>query len=45
MNQDIQDGATESDAEFKAHLADAYLHPIFHSIEGVELAEVRVDRR
>ncbi|KAH6803411.1 early-responsive to dehydration stress protein [Perilla frutescens var. frutescens] len=45
MNKDIQEGAAESDAEFKSHLADAYLHPIFHYIEGVELAEVRVDKK
>ncbi|KAI3453862.1 hypothetical protein Pfo_010525 [Paulownia fortunei] len=44
MTKDTQDRASESDANFKSYLADAYLHPIFHSFEEVELAEVRVDK-
>lgn len=48
MTKDIEDGAgvSEADANFKSYLADAYLHPIFHSIEeeDVELTQVRVDK-
>ncbi|KAK6129929.1 hypothetical protein DH2020_036323 [Rehmannia glutinosa] len=45
MTKDAQDRATsEADANFKSYLADAYLHPIFHSFEEVELSEVRVDK-
>ncbi|KAL3844441.1 hypothetical protein ACJIZ3_001844 [Penstemon smallii] len=44
MSKDTQDRASESDIDLKAYLADAYLHPIFHSFEEVELVEVRVDK-
>ncbi|KAK6117017.1 hypothetical protein DH2020_049261 [Rehmannia glutinosa] len=45
MTKDAQDRAiSEADANFKSYLADAYLHPIFHSFEEVELSEVRVDK-
>ncbi|GFP79329.1 CSC1-like protein at1g32090 [Phtheirospermum japonicum] len=44
MTKDTQDHTSESDANFKSYLADAYLHPIFHSFEEAELAEVRVDQ-
>ncbi|KAL3645767.1 hypothetical protein CASFOL_010947 [Castilleja foliolosa] len=41
MNKDTQDRAFfETDANFRSYLADAYLHPIFHSFEETELAEV-----
>ncbi|KAL0331034.1 UNVERIFIED_CONTAM: CSC1-like protein [Sesamum angustifolium] len=35
---------SESDVDLKSYLADAYLHPIFHSFEEVELVEVKVDK-
>ncbi|KAL8498544.1 hypothetical protein ACS0TY_021758 [Phlomoides rotata] len=46
MTKDAQDCGAELDADFKSYLADAYLHPIFHSIEEVdlELADVRVGK-
>ncbi|GER30298.1 ERD (early-responsive to dehydration stress)family protein [Striga asiatica] len=45
MSKDMQDRASESEtANFKSYLADAYLHPIFHSFEGTNLSEVRVDK-
>ncbi|KAL0327742.1 UNVERIFIED_CONTAM: CSC1-like protein [Sesamum angustifolium] len=44
MTKDTQDLAFESDVDLKSYLTDAYVHPIFHSFEEVELAEVRVDR-
>ncbi|KAK6158434.1 hypothetical protein DH2020_005748 [Rehmannia glutinosa] len=44
MSKDTQDHASESDIDLKAYLADAYLHPIFHSFEEVDLVEVRVDK-
>ncbi|CAH9133023.1 unnamed protein product [Cuscuta epithymum] len=40
IDRDAQDHVSESDTEFKAQLADAYLHPIFHSFTEVDLAEV-----
>lgn len=43
MSKDLEDGATELDGEFKSQLMDAYLHPIFHNIEGVE-DEIRVEK-
>jgi hypothetical protein len=42
MEKDILDRTTESDINLKAYLADAYLHPIFHSFEEEELVEVEV---
>ncbi|KAL2236748.1 CSC1-like protein At1g32090 [Sesamum indicum] len=44
MLKDTQDRASESDVDLKSYLADAYLHPIFHSFEEVELVEVKVDK-
>ncbi|KAF9685590.1 hypothetical protein SADUNF_Sadunf03G0070500 [Salix dunnii] len=44
MEKDILDRTTESDINLKAYLADAYLHPIFHSYEEEELVEVKVER-
>ncbi|KAI3468571.1 hypothetical protein Pfo_025234 [Paulownia fortunei] len=44
MSKDTQDRASESDVNLKSYLADAYLHPIFHSFEEVDLVEVRVDK-
>ncbi|PIN00215.1 hypothetical protein CDL12_27283 [Handroanthus impetiginosus] len=44
MSKDTQDRASGSDVDLKSYLADAYLHPIFHSFEEVELVEVRVDK-
>ncbi|KAL0393724.1 UNVERIFIED_CONTAM: CSC1-like protein [Sesamum latifolium] len=44
MSKDTQDRASESDVDLKSYLADAYLHPIFHSFEEVELLEVKVDK-
>ncbi|KAG8375158.1 hypothetical protein BUALT_Bualt10G0071300 [Buddleja alternifolia] len=44
MSKDTQDHASESDVDLKSYLADAYLHPIFHSFEEVELVEVKVDK-
>ena len=44
MEKDILDRTTESDINMKAYLADAYLHPIFHSFEEEELVEVKVER-
>lgn len=44
VTKDAEDHTTEADANFKSYLADAYLHPIFHSFDEVELSEVRVDK-
>ncbi|KAK3182922.1 hypothetical protein Dsin_030208 [Dipteronia sinensis] len=46
MAKDIMERTTEPDLNLKAFLADAYLHPIFHSFEEEELVEVkhRVDK-
>ncbi|KAL2234626.1 CSC1-like protein At1g32090 isoform X1 [Sesamum indicum] len=44
MTKDTQDLAFESDVGLKSYLTNAYVHPIFHSFEEVELAEVRVDK-
>ncbi|PHU28816.1 CSC1-like protein [Capsicum chinense] len=45
MEKDLQDRSSESDANLKAYLADAYLHPIFHSFEEIQLEEVKVDKK
>ncbi|KAK4728262.1 hypothetical protein R3W88_021250 [Solanum pinnatisectum] len=44
MEKDLQDRSSESDASLKAYLADAYLHPIFHSFEEIELEDVKIDK-
>ncbi|KAA8525709.1 hypothetical protein F0562_007564 [Nyssa sinensis] len=44
MAKDTQEHASEPDLNLKSYLADAYLHPIFHSFEDVELTEVGVDK-
>ncbi|KAK4486324.1 hypothetical protein RD792_008995 [Penstemon davidsonii] len=44
VDKDTQDRASESNTDLKSYLSDAYLHPIFHSFEEVDLAEVRVDK-
>ncbi|CAA0838819.1 CSC1-like protein [Striga hermonthica] len=45
MSKDMQDRASEYEtANFKSYLADAYLHPIFHSFEGTNLYDIRVDK-
>ncbi|KAF7127510.1 hypothetical protein RHSIM_Rhsim11G0027500 [Rhododendron simsii] len=44
MAKDLEDRDSEPDVNLKAYLTDAYLHPIFHSFEEVELTEVRVDK-
>lgn len=44
MAKDLVDRNSEPDVNLKAYLTDAYLHPIFHSFEEVELTEVRVDK-
>ncbi|KAL3635792.1 hypothetical protein CASFOL_020339 [Castilleja foliolosa] len=44
ISKDTQDHASESEVELKAYLADAYLHPIFHSFEEVPLVEVKVEK-
>lgn len=41
-DKDLQDRASETDANMRACLADAYMHPIFHSFQEVELGEVKV---
>lgn len=43
MSKDTQDRESQSDEELKAYLSDAYLHPIFHSFEEVDLIEVKID--
>ncbi|URE20979.1 hypothetical protein MUK42_24901 [Musa troglodytarum] len=45
MEKDIMEKASEPNLNLKAYLADAYLHPIFHSFdEEEEKIEVRVDK-
>ncbi|XP_074283361.1 CSC1-like protein At1g32090 isoform X2 [Silene latifolia] len=41
--KDEQEQTEEPDQNLKACLTNAYLHPIFHSFEEVELEDVRVD--
>ncbi|KAL8063905.1 hypothetical protein ABFX02_01G056200 [Erythranthe guttata] len=43
VSKDEQDRATGSEIDLKSYLADAYLHPIFHSFEEVDLVEVKVE--
>lgn len=45
IEKDLEDRGSESDSKMKACLADAYLHPIFHSFEEVELGEMKVDKK
>ena len=44
MAKDLEERNSEPDLNLTAFLTDAYLHPIFHSFEEVELTEVRVDK-
>ncbi|KAJ6854228.1 putative CSC1-like protein [Iris pallida] len=44
MEKDTLEQASEPGLNLKAYLADAYLHPIFHSFEDIETVEVRVDK-
>ncbi|PIN20127.1 hypothetical protein CDL12_07184 [Handroanthus impetiginosus] len=44
MTKDTQDRESGTDVTLKTYLANAYLHPIFRSLEEAELAEVRVDK-
>ncbi|KAJ0053955.1 hypothetical protein Pint_03539 [Pistacia integerrima] len=48
MAKDIMERTTEPELNLKAYLADAYLHPIFHSFQSFqeeeEKVEVRVDK-
>lgn len=44
MAKDTMELNTEPDLNIKAFLADAYLHPIFHSFEEEEMVEVQVDK-
>ncbi|WOL05581.1 hypothetical protein Cni_G14310 [Canna indica] len=45
MEKDIMERASEPNLDLKAYLADAYLHPIFHSFDDVEeKVEIRVDK-
>ncbi|VFQ70879.1 unnamed protein product [Cuscuta campestris] len=37
IEKDMEQRGSESDGHFKARLADAYLHPIFHSFGEVEI--------
>lgn len=43
MDKDIREKADEPDINLKDYLADAYLHPIFHSVEEVEPDEGDTD--
>lgn len=44
MAKDTEERTSEPNLNLKAFLADAYLHPIFHSFEEEETVEVRVDK-
>ncbi|KAI7989386.1 CSC1-like protein [Camellia lanceoleosa] len=44
MAKDLQERTSEPDLNLKSYLSDAYLHPIFHSFEEVELTEVKIDK-
>ncbi|KAG9154029.1 hypothetical protein Leryth_000539 [Lithospermum erythrorhizon] len=45
MDKDLEERGSETDANLNACLADAYLHPIFHSFDEVELVEVTDDKK
>ncbi|XP_020248885.1 CSC1-like protein At1g32090 [Asparagus officinalis] len=42
--KDDMERTSEPNLNLKSYLANAYLHPIFHSFEDVETVEVRVDK-
>ncbi|MQL98343.1 hypothetical protein Taro_031036 [Colocasia esculenta] len=44
MEKDTVEKAAEPNLNLRAYLADAYLHPIFHSFQDEEMGEVRVDK-
>ncbi|XP_077247363.1 hyperosmolality-gated Ca2+ permeable channel 1.8-like isoform X1 [Tasmannia lanceolata] len=44
MEKDTLERELESNLNLKAFLADAYLHPIFQSLEDVEMGEVIVEK-
>ncbi|XP_068634228.1 CSC1-like protein At1g32090 [Aristolochia californica] len=44
MEKDAMESTSEPNLNLKAYLADAYLHPIFRSLEDIETGEVRVDK-
>lgn len=44
MAKDTMEHNAEPDLNIKAYLANAYLHPIFHSIEDLEMGEFRIDK-
>ncbi|ONK71592.1 uncharacterized protein A4U43_C04F10280 [Asparagus officinalis] len=44
MDKDIKEKATEPSINLKDYLADAYLHPIFHSIEETEMIDIEDDQ-
>ncbi|KAJ0970873.1 hypothetical protein J5N97_018832 [Dioscorea zingiberensis] len=46
MEKDVMEKSSEANLNLKAFLADAYLHPIFHSFEtnDVEAGEVRINK-
>lgn len=45
MAKDIMDQTTETELNLKAYLADAYLHPIFQSLQQEEEEEEKVEIR
>ncbi|GAA0184501.1 hypothetical protein LIER_31789 [Lithospermum erythrorhizon] len=44
LEKDLEERGSESGENDNAFLANAYLHPIFHSFEEVELEEVKVHK-
>ncbi|KAL3500060.1 hypothetical protein ACH5RR_039153 [Cinchona calisaya] len=44
MDKDTEEQSSESDVNLKPLLADAYLHPIFHSFEEAKLIEFRINK-
>ncbi|XP_031267519.1 CSC1-like protein At1g32090 [Pistacia vera] len=45
MAKDIMERTTEPELNLKAYLADAYLHPIFHSFQSFQEEEEKVEVR
>ncbi|KAG7015782.1 CSC1-like protein, partial [Cucurbita argyrosperma subsp. argyrosperma] len=45
MAKDTMERSTEPDLDVKAFLSDAYLHPIFRSVEEEELTEIKVEKQ
>lgn len=45
MAKDTLERSTEPDLDVKAFLSDAYLHPIFKSVEEEELTEIKVEKQ